>query len=403
MFFQSECGATLIAPKQLPHFACLLTGNSPLLDHNPPLSTRKLSLVHGVFQVFRLKRIKMIKTLPFIASVAAAALASSAQAQSNVVFAVNNNQPTGSFGTINLSTGSFNQIATIGSSNINDIAYCPTNGILYGISNQTVLVKFNQTNGTITQVAPLSQNVLSLVFRPADGALFAASATKLFTVNLATGKTTPVGGYGNPHNLNKAGQNIRFASDGNLYTSNTSTNTDIYQIDPASGSATWMGEVVGYPYLKLQNSGQTMYGVSQANVTNKHAELLSFNLASFVAGGINTNGSTHQITVTLTGSGTNFPANFDFTGSGLQPDGKTITTATAPQLCCAGFRASGANQCVISWQSVSNQPYQLQYTTNIFGGTWMTLGASMTGTGGMMAVTNNMNGVSQCFFRMESQ
>lgn len=346
----------------------------------------------------------MNKSLIRIACVAATAIAVSAQAQTSTVFSVTYNQPTNSIGTINLTSGSFAKIGSIGRSNINDIAWCPTNGVLYGISNQTVLVKFNQTNGAMTQVASLSQSVLTLAFST-NGVLFAGSATKLYTVTIATGKANPVGDYGSPHNLNKAGQNIRFASDGHLYLSNTGTNTDIYQVSTSVGTATWMGEAVGYPYLKLQNSGQTMYGVSQASGTNKLAKLLAFNLSSFVTGGTNSNGSVHQITVTLTGAGANFPANVDFTGgaSSQSSNPPVVTTPTAPQLRSAGVQTSKVNQIVISWQSVTNQNYQLQCTTNIYGGVWTSVGSSVTGTGGMMSLTNNMTGVPKCFFRMASQ
>ncbi len=60
-----------------------------------------------------------------------------ARAQNNVVYAAEYNHPTNYFGTINLLNGSFTTIASIGKALINDIAYCPTNGVLYGISNST--------------------------------------------------------------------------------------------------------------------------------------------------------------------------------------------------------------------------------------------------------------------------
>src|ERR1035441_8433447 len=92
----------------------------------------------------------------FGALLAAGGLAMSARAQSNVVYAVEFNQSTNRFGTIDLLNGSFTRIASIGSTLINDIAHCPTNGILYGISNTTALVTFDKTNGTLTRVANFS-------------------------------------------------------------------------------------------------------------------------------------------------------------------------------------------------------------------------------------------------------
>jgi len=164
----------------------------------------------------------------------------------------------------------------------------------------------------------------------------------LYTINPVTGTATSVGSYGSPNNLNDAGQNIRFAQDGNLYVSNTSTNTDIYRLNTTNGSATWVGEAVGYPYLMLMNASSNMYGVfvNLGNGSNSYPELASFNLSSFVTGGTNANGSTHQITLNLVGAGTNFPANIVFSGNVPQPvTNLTIAvSATGPtsQTVCPG-------------------------------------------------------------------
>src|SRR5208283_4425514 len=161
---------------------------------------------------------------------------------------------------------------------INDIAYCPTNGTLYGISNTTALVMFNKTNGAITTIGTLVSGIESLAFRPSDGALFGATSSKLYTVNPTNGTATLVGNYGSPAKLGTTGQNIRFAQDGNLYVSNTSTNTDIYRINIASGAATWMGEAVGYPYLMLENASSNLYSVfiNLGSATNQTPKLESF-------------------------------------------------------------------------------------------------------------------------------
>ena len=259
----------------------------------------------------------------------AGSLAMSARAQSNLVYAAEYNQSTNLFGTINLVSGSFTKISSFGSILINDVAYCPTNGMVYAISNSAALMTFNKTNGTLTRVASLSvKGIQSLAFRPSDSVLFGATQTNLYTINLTNGTAAVVGNFGSPTNLNSKGQNIRFASDGNLYVSNTSTNTDIYRINTTNGAATWMGEAVGYPYLMLQNCGTNMYSVfiNLGSLTNQTPKLVNFDLSSFVVGGTNANGATHQITVNLVGAGTNFPANFTFSG-GPAP---AVTNLTVP-------------------------------------------------------------------------
>src|SRR5215469_16740355 len=116
----------------------------------------------------------MNKTLLLPLFAAAALAAMPAPAQSNAVYAVKYGLPANSFGTIDLSSGNFTNIASIGAASINDIAWCPTNGSLYGISNQSVLVKFDVASGAMTRVASLGKQVQTLAFRPSDGALFAA-------------------------------------------------------------------------------------------------------------------------------------------------------------------------------------------------------------------------------------
>jgi hypothetical protein len=298
-------------------------------------------------------------------------LAISARAQSYLVYAAEYGQQNNLFGTIDLLNGDFTEISSIGRTKINDIAYCPTNGILYGISNTTALVKFNETNGTITEVANLNVNgIQSLAFRPSDSVLFGATQSNLYTINPANGTATLVGTYGPAHNLGDTGQNIRFAQDGNLYVSNTSTNTDIYRINTTNGAATWMGEATGYSYLILENASQNMYGVfvNLGSSGTTTPELANFNLGSFVNGGTNANGSTHEITVTLVGGGTNFPANFNFSGDVPQ----AVTNLTVPvsatgpvsQTVCAGDNA------VFSTVASGTPPY---------GYTWLENGSTLSG------------------------
>jgi len=208
-----------------------------------------------------------------------------------------------------------------------------------------------------------------------------------------------VGDFGSPPNLkntSQSGQNIRFAQDGNLYVSNTNKNTDIYQVSTTNGLATWMGEATGCPSAIFGNVGQNMYGV--ANISGNKAELVTFNFSSFLAGGTNADGSVHQITFSVAGAGTNFPANLVFSGNTSAAGGGSQTVVPAPVLSSS---INGANQFVVSWQSATSQTYQLLRTTNLLSGVWTSVSGTLTGTGAMMSVTNDMSGTPQCFFRLE--
>jgi len=191
---------------------------------------------------------------------AAGTLALSARAQNDIVYAVEFNTGDNGFGTINLMNGDFTEIADLGSTLYNDIAYAP-DGTLYGIANNgSSLVTFDSTNGAVTTVASLNVPGLeSIAFNPSDGVLFGAAQNGLYTIDPTTGTSSYIGSFGSPYNLNLA-QNIRFDSDGNLYLSNTgdSTGTDIYQVNTNTGNATLVGEATGYSDLVLKKGSQYM-------------------------------------------------------------------------------------------------------------------------------------------------
>jgi len=269
---------------------------------------------------------------------AVGSLAMSARAQ-NDVYAVEFNTGDNGFGIINLMNGNFTEIADLGSTLYNDIAYAP-DGTLYGLANNGAsLVTFDSTNGDVTPVASLNGSGIESIAYAPDGTLFGASESGLYTIDPTTGQTSYIGDFGSPYGCN-LWQNIRFDSDGNLYLSNTgdSTGTDIYQVNTDTGAATFVGEVDGYSDLILENGSQYMYGVSIPSINGADAQpgLVSFDLGSFVAGGTNADGSIHQISVTMVGSGGDFPVNFNFSGNVPNPlpvnipDASTISIAATP-------------------------------------------------------------------------
>lgn len=231
----------------------------------------------------------------------------------NAVYAAEFDQANNQFGTINLFTGTFTPIGSYGSAVINDIAYAP-NGTLYGIEGNS-LVTFNLKTAAITTVGTFNVSGLeSLAFQPGTGKLYAASQGALYTVNTTTASTSLVGNFGTPTGLNDNGQNIRFAADGDLYDTNTSTNgtsTGLYHLSLTSGSATFLGNVQGYVNLVLANAGDQLYGVS-INVTGSSTTqqtLIGFNLTS-----LDTEISAQNITVTPLDGQANIPSNFNFSG-----------------------------------------------------------------------------------------
>ena len=335
------------------------------------------------------------------ALLAAGSVAMSARAQ-NDVYAVEflgNN----SFGTINLMTGTFTEIASL-SGTYNDIAYAP-DGSLFGLyNNGASLVSFNNTNGVVTQVAPLSvAGIESIAIRPTDGTLFGVGLSVigaphdgLYTINPTTGEATFVGSFGNAYSLfNPFPQNIRFDSDGNLYLSNTSGNTDIYRVNTDNGNATFVGEVTGYANLILENGSQYMYGVSIPSINGANAQpvLVSFDLSSFVDGGTNADGSIHQISVTMVGAGGQFPINFNFSGNVPNPLPLNIPNASTVSIT---LQPDGSP--LITLAGNTNQIYVLQASFDMHN--WTSLSTNTTGDSGLfMFVDSDAQNYSSRYYR----
>jgi hypothetical protein len=314
--------------------------------------------------------------------VVAGGLVLSARAQTDV-YAVEFNTGDNGFGIINLMNGDFTQISDLGSTLYNDIAYAP-DGTLYGLANNGAsLVTFDSTSGAVTPVASMDVPGLeSIAFDPSDGVLFGAAQNGLYTIDPTTGASTFIGSFGNPYNLNLA-QNIRFDSDGNLYLSNTGDNTDIYQVNIDTGNATFEGEVEGYSDLVLENGSQYMYGVSIPSINGADAApvLVSFDLSSFVNGGTNADGSINQISVTMVGSGADFPVNFNFSGNVPNP-----LPANIPDACEVSIAATPAGP-VITLSGSTNQTYVIEASFDMHN--WTSLSTNLTDSNGLFTFVDS--------------
>ena len=322
---------------------------------------------------------------------AAGSLALSARAQNNVyaVEFLGNNR----FGTINLMNGTFTEISSL-SGTYNDIAYAP-DGSLFGLyNNGASLVTFDKTTGAATPVASLGgSGIESIAFNPNNGVLFGASESGLYTIDPTTGQASYIGDFGSPYGCN-LWQNIRFDSDGNLYLSNTGDNTDIYQVNTNTGSATFVGEVNGYANLILENGSQYMYGVSIPSINGANAQpvLVSFDLGSFVAGGTNADGSIHQISVTMVGAGGDFPVNFNFSGNVPNPlpvnipDASTVSITATP------------NGPAITLSGSPDQTYVLEASFDMHN--WTAISTNLTDANGLFTfVDTNASSNPSRFYR----
>jgi hypothetical protein len=316
-------------------------------------------------------------------------------AQSNIVYAVEFNTSNNRFGTINLMNGSFTEIASLGSTLYNDIAYAP-DGSLYGLANNgSSLVTFDATSGAVTTVASLNVPGLeSIAFRPSDGTLFGATGSGLCTIDLASGQATYLGDYGNPYGLNLA-QNIRFDSDGNLYLSNTGDNTDLYRVSTQNGSATFVGEATGFANLILENGSQYMYGVSIPSINGASSlpVLVSFDLNSFVDGGTNADGSIHQISMTMVGAGGHFPVNFNFSGNVPNP-----VPANIPDAGTVSITPQPDGNMAITLLGSTNQTYVLQASCDMHN--WTSISTNLTNVNGLFTfVDSDAKNYSSRFYR----
>jgi hypothetical protein len=241
-----------------------------------------------------------------------------ATAFGQLAYAMEFNQGNNRFGNINLLTGGFTQLGSIGGTLFNDIAAAP-DGRLYGIINLTSLVTLNINSGAVLSSVNFNvSGIESLAFAP-DGTLYGATQGALYKVNPFTGVASLVGNFNNSV-IGNSGQNIRFGYDGKLYDTDggvNATSTHLFQISTFTGAATLMGTVTNFPGLCLENAGSQMYGVGiqLGAASSPRQNLLGIDLNTIRPGGTNLDGSTVNIGCQLLTS--NFPNNFNFSSANL--------------------------------------------------------------------------------------
>lgn len=179
-----------------------------------------------------------------------------------IVFGVTFNTD-GQAGFIDIATGAFNVIGTV-APEINDVAIAP-DGTAYAIASTNELVTSNLSNAAVTNVMSLPYGMETLDFNPSDGALFAATQSALYTIDLIAKTTTEIGSYGALSNA----QNIRFDSAGNLYTTDTYNPTSVYLVNTSTGQAVWDFSIpfgaVSLGYVDGRLYGVGISGIGGAN------------------------------------------------------------------------------------------------------------------------------------------
>lgn len=163
------------------------------------------------------------------------------------------------FGTLDLSTGAFNQVSNLGftPSGLGEVG-----DALYTADFQgSTLYSVNQTTGALTAVGALSNQVYYVFGSTTTGLYMVDNMGGLWNINPATGKNTFIGATGmmmtdpngNPFNIGMStGSNILYVSLGsNIYTINTST-----------GLASFIGTSGSTDFGALISVSNTVYGSS---------------------------------------------------------------------------------------------------------------------------------------------
>jgi hypothetical protein len=237
-----------------------------------------------------IRSLAMRRTILSLVFVLAASLWWSSSASADVVYV---SRGSNSFGTVDLSTGTYTNIGTT-SVQLNGLAFAP-DGTLYGMGNNNTLYTVNRGTANLTQVGATGSyfGMVNLAAR-SDGALFASDAFTngpsgyIYSVNPATGSATIIGQSGLSGGFAATGglafgpgstlymQYGLFATDYSLYTVNQSTAVaskvgtsgvksgalvfsggtayafdffgEIYTINTTTGVATDTGETTGIPY-----------------------------------------------------------------------------------------------------------------------------------------------------------
>jgi hypothetical protein len=237
------------------------------------------------------------------------------------VYAVstNYNNFTGQFGTVDLTTGAFNQIGPAIADPLTGLVGGP-NGKLLSISASGNLDSVNPATGAVSvigavsvvnKVSPIGVANAPYSIAELNGTVFATDLYgNFYSVNTKTGAATLIGVTGLPlcpslTSSTEVSDEALFTDGGKLYatfdginlaTSGVVDSPELYQINPATGVATRVGPTALGLDAAVQLDG-TVYGfafgysgsntVLSLNVANGNTTFLNDYVSSPVAGGVN--------------------------------------------------------------------------------------------------------------------
>jgi hypothetical protein len=258
----------------------------------------------------------------------------------------------------------------------------PTNAGSY-----TVIGTINDANyqGSATNTLVIAQAPDEIVF----GSL---NQTYNGTAKPVTASTTPTG------------LTVSFTYNGSA---NAPTNAGSYTVIGMVNDANYQGSatntlVINKAVLTVTADNKTkLYGMSNPLLTASYDGFVGGENASVLLSPVVLN----TTATTMCGVG-----NYPITASDAAAANYTIQymdgilqVVASPQLTGANVSVNGKQQFVVSWQTFTNQTYQLECTVNLTGATWAPVGGPAAGTGTMVSVTNSISVSPQCFFRVQVQ
>jgi hypothetical protein len=223
---------------------------------------------------------------------------------------INYNNFTSQFGTMDLTTGAFNQIGSVISDPLGGLMP-GSNGKLLSLSLSGNLDAVNPSTGAVSVIGATGLGNLAGVTAEFNGTVYATDLyNNFYRVNATTGLASLIGSTGMPicpslispvevsdETLFTANGKLYATFDGiNLMNSTLVDSPELYQINPATGMATMVGPTALGLQAAVQIDG-AVYGldfnptgpsaVLSLNLANGNTTFLNNYLSSPVAGGVN--------------------------------------------------------------------------------------------------------------------